>query len=44
MSFDEYVIAVLGHLAWRTPFAEDMGPFDAWADEPDADSRRLRAL
>ncbi len=44
MSFDEYVIAVLGHLAWRTPFAEDMGPFDAWADEPYADSRPLRVL
>lgn len=24
MSFDQYVIAVIGHLAWRTPFAEDM--------------------
>jgi len=28
MSFDQYVIAVLGHLAWRTPFAEDMEPWE----------------
>jgi hypothetical protein len=28
MSLDQYVVAVLGHLAWRTPFAEDMEPFD----------------
>ncbi len=33
MSFDQYVIAVLGHLAWRTPFAEDMAPWRDW--EPD---------
>ncbi len=26
MSFDQYVVAVLGHLAWRTPFADDLGP------------------
>jgi hypothetical protein len=30
MSFDQYVIAVLGHLAWRTPFAEDMQPWESW--------------
>ena len=30
MSFDQFVIAVLGHLAWRTPFAEDMEPYDSW--------------
>jgi hypothetical protein len=30
MSFDQYVIAVLGHLAWRTPFAEDMRPWQDW--------------
>lgn len=30
MSFDQFVIAVLGHLAWRTPFAEDMEPWNAW--------------
>jgi len=39
MSLDEYVIAVLGHLAWRTPFAEDLGPFESWVDEPDKSSR-----
>lgn len=37
MSFDQYVIAVLGHLAWRTPFAEDCGPFEDW--DPESDSR-----
>lgn len=30
MSLDQYVIAVLGHLAWRTPFAEDLEPWDGW--------------
>ncbi|MFD1827591.1 hypothetical protein [Mumia zhuanghuii] len=30
MSFDQYVIAILGHLAWRTPFAEDLGPVERW--------------
>jgi hypothetical protein len=44
MSLDEYVIAVLGHLAWRTPFAEDMGPFDDWIEEPAGAARKLRAL
>jgi hypothetical protein len=33
MSFDQYVIAVLGHLAWRTPFAEDMEPWEGWDPE-----------
>lgn len=33
MSFDQYVIAVLGHLAWRTPFAEDMEPWENWDPE-----------
>lgn len=36
MSLDQFVIAVLGHLAWRTPFAEDCEPFDFW----DPDRRR----
>jgi len=35
MSLDQYVIAVLGHLAWRTPFAEDMEPFDNWLPPTD---------
>lgn len=30
MSFDQYVIAILGHLAWRTPFAEDIEPREQW--------------
>lgn len=34
MTFDQFVIAVLGHLAWRTPFAEDLEPWeDWWPDE-----------
>ncbi len=32
MSFDQFVIAILGHLAWRTPFAEDCEPFDDFWD------------
>jgi hypothetical protein len=35
MSPDQYVIAVLGHLAWRTPFAEDMEPFEDWLPPTD---------
>ena len=31
MSFDQFVVAVLSHLAWRTPFAEDLGPWERWA-------------
>ncbi|MGH1564715.1 hypothetical protein [Mumia sp. DW29H23] len=37
MSFDQYVIAVLGHLAWRTPFAEDLGPVEQWWPESPVD-------
>jgi hypothetical protein len=33
MSLDQFVIAVLGHLAWRTPFAEDCEPYDYWAPD-----------
>ena len=40
MSFDQYVIAVLGHLAWRTPFAEDMEPWKGW----DPDERGLSVV
>jgi hypothetical protein len=32
MSWDQFVIAILGHLAWRTPFAEDCEPFDDFWD------------
>lgn len=38
MSFDQFVIAMLGHLAWRTPFAEDCEPFDPYWD-PDRSPR-----
>jgi hypothetical protein len=33
MSFDRFVVATLGHAAWRTPFAEDLGPWEEW-DRP----------
>lgn len=33
MSTDQYVIAILGFLAWRTPFAEDMAPWETWDPE-----------
>ena len=42
MSDDQFVIAVLGHLAWRTPFAEDCEPFDFW--EPDREPAAVTAL
>jgi hypothetical protein len=42
MSFDQFVIAVLSHLAWRTPFAEDMEPWDDW--DPDRRRGLLTAL
>lgn len=42
MSFDQYVIAILGHLAWRTPFAEDMEPWEDW--DPDRSNTVLRAI
>lgn len=44
MSSSQFVIAILGHLAWRTPFAEDMGPFDDWDPERPAEPTVLRAL
>jgi hypothetical protein len=47
MSFDQYVIAVLGHLAWRTPFAEDLEPWDDWLPAQEAQPEtppRLRPL
>ena len=46
MTFDQYTIAVLGHLARRTPFAEDMEPWDGWApprDSPLSEPIPLRA-
>ena len=40
MSFDQYVIAILGHLAWRTPFAEDIEPWDQWLPDESGPKRR----
>ena len=46
MTFDQFVITVLGHLAWRTPFAEDMEPWGDWLPEaagrPTAPVKHLR--
>lgn len=42
MSLDQFVIAILGHLAWRTPFAEDIEPWDQWL--PEKAKGRLVAL
>lgn len=48
MTFDQFVIAILGHLAWRTPFAEDMEPWDDWwpadTSRPDATVSPLRLI
>ncbi|GAA1139784.1 hypothetical protein [Nocardioides aquiterrae] len=41
MTLDQFVIAILGHLAWRTPFAEDLGPWEDWVPE-DARPREAR--
>ena len=30
MSLDRFIVATLGHAAWRTPFAEDLGPWEDW--------------
>jgi hypothetical protein len=30
MSHDQLMVAMLSHLAWRTPFAEDMEPWESW--------------
>lgn len=42
MTADQFVILTLGHLAWRTPFAEDMAPWDSWATEPGVAPMRIR--
>ena len=44
MSLDQFVVALLGHLAWRTPFAEDCEPFDFWGPEPSGPVTPLRAV
>lgn len=33
---DQLVVALLGHLAWRTPFAEDMEPWRDWLPQREA--------
>lgn len=42
MTTDQFTILVLGHMAWRTPFAEDMAPFESWVTQPGALPARLR--
>ncbi|MGH8894153.1 MAG: hypothetical protein ACRDWY_12755 [Actinomycetes bacterium] len=42
MTLDQYVIAILGHLAWRTPFAEDLEPWDGWVPPEEASVVPLR--
>jgi hypothetical protein len=44
MSFDQYVIAVLGQAAWRTPFAEDMGSWRSWDPDPADDPSPVVAI
>ena len=47
MDYDQFLVAVLGHLAWRTPFAEDLRPSEDWVSErsprPSAPVSHLRA-
>lgn len=44
MSVDQFVIAVLGHLAWRTPFTEDMAPYESWVTDQGEPPPRLRSV
>ena len=44
MSFDQYVVAILGHLAWRTPFADDLGPWETWDPERSGSVTPLRPV
>lgn len=46
MSFDRFVVATLGHCAWRTPFAEDLGPWESWTvpETPPSSPTVLRAV
>jgi hypothetical protein len=39
MTFDQFVIAILGHLAWRTPFAEDIEPWEQWLPDSEHTGR-----
>lgn len=38
MTEQQFVVALLSTLAWRTPFAEDMEPWEEW--DPEAPARR----
>ena len=42
MSLDQYIVAVLGHLAWRTPFADDLEPWGDWF--PDREGASVHPL
>ena len=33
MTENQFIVAMLGHIAWRTPFAEDVAPWEAWLPE-----------
>lgn len=44
MGLDQFIITMLGHLAWRTPFAEDMGPWEQWDPGASRDRPRLTAV
>jgi len=44
MSLGQFVVAVLGHLAWRTPFAEDCEPFEFWDPEASTEVAALRSV
>lgn len=45
MSLDQYVVAVLGHLAWRTPFADDLEPWENWLpDRAEASVHKLSSV
>jgi hypothetical protein len=45
LSVDRYVVLALGHLARRTPFAEDLGPWEDWTVPELAGNRAaLRAV
>ncbi|MCK0112989.1 hypothetical protein MWU75_12640 [Ornithinimicrobium sp. F0845] len=45
MALDQFIILALGHLAWRTPFTDDLGPWESWDVQPEATSTaKLHAL
>lgn len=44
MSLAQFVVALLGHLAWRTPFAEDCEPYEFWDPESARGVAELRSV